>query len=240
MPTESRTVAPGPDARSVRTAGGSILRVPDAWTLVPPGDPALTRRIKAAGPCWSVIELRGRKTFSRGIWTNAATVERIQADLAKERSDPAYARKQTAAAAKRHREQIAYVDEFRNAVRDFLRFAPRHADLAERLAEAVATHATPVGSGTVARTERSPVEQRASAAVIAWMRHQTTAYDRMSIARIKGERRAVRRMLAERSNALLNAYRHGHDAPVDCPLARALREAPAAEVSPRTEPAAAR
>lgn len=54
-------------------------------------------------------------------------------------------------------------------------------------------HAVPVGSGTVARTQLIPLEQRAEAAVIAWMRHQTTAYDRMSIARIKGERREVRR-----------------------------------------------
>jgi len=40
-------------------------------------------------------------------------------------------------------------------------------------------HATPVGSGTVARTKRIPVEQRAEAAVIARMRHQTTGHDSM-------------------------------------------------------------
>jgi len=50
-------------------------------------------------------------------------------------------------------------------------------NLAIRLARAVADHATPVGSGTVARTKRIPVEERAEAAVIAWMRHQTTGYD---------------------------------------------------------------
>ena len=83
-------------------------------------------------------------------------------------------------------------------------------------------HATPVGSGTVARTERIPVEERAEAAVIAWMRHQTTAYDDMSIARIKGERRRVRRMLAERSKSLLDAYRRSAAAPAACPLRRAL------------------
>jgi hypothetical protein len=52
-----------------------------------------------------------------------------------------------------------------------------HADLANQMAWAVTDHATPVGSGTVARTKRIPVEQRAEAAVIAWMRHQTTGYD---------------------------------------------------------------
>ena len=65
----------------------------------------------------------------------------------------------------------------RQAVRDFLAFAPAYADLAEKLADAVSAHATPVGSGTVARTARIPSHERAEAAVIAWMRHQTTAYD---------------------------------------------------------------
>lgn len=50
-------------------------------------------------------------------------------------------------------------------------------------------HATPVGSGTVARTSRIPIERRAEAAVIAWLRHQTTAYDDMKIPRVKGRRR---------------------------------------------------
>ena len=94
--------------------------------------------------------------------------------------------------------------------------------IAEKLAKAVTQHATPVGSGTVARTERIPVEERAEAAVIAWMRHQTTAYDNMSIARIKGERREVRRMLAMRSKALLQSYREGNVADANCPLQRAL------------------
>ena len=29
---------------------------------MPPGDAGLTRRVKAAGPSWTVIEKRGRKT----------------------------------------------------------------------------------------------------------------------------------------------------------------------------------
>jgi hypothetical protein len=46
-------------------------------------------------------------------------------------------------------------------------------------------------------------------AVIAWMRHQTTAYDRMAIPRVKGRRRQVRRLLAQHSKMLLDAYRTG-------------------------------
>ena len=74
------------------------------------------------------------------------------------------------------------------------------------------------------RTERIAVERRAEAAVIAWMRHQTTAYDSMRVARVKGKRREVRRELAGRSRDLLARYRAGEPARPGCPLALALRE----------------
>ena len=109
----------------------------------------------------------------------------------------------------------------------FLGFDDRHLALARRLAKVVAAHAVPVGSGTVARTQRIPIERRAEAAAIAWMRHQTTAYDDMQIPRVKGMRREVRRMLAQRSRELLRVYRDGRsvDAAV-CPLQRALAHLP--------------
>jgi hypothetical protein len=74
----------------------------------------------------------------------------------------------------------------------------------------------------VARTKRIPVEQRAEAAVIAWMRHQTTGYDDMVIPRVKGKRREVRRMLAQRSKELLVRFRQGESLSDACPLRRAL------------------
>ena len=121
--------------------------------------------------------------------------------------------------------QAAYVEEFRAEVLGFLAFAPAHAAVAARLADAVTAHATPVGSGTVARTRRIDVDRRAEAAVIAWMRHQTTAYDNLSIARVKGARREVRRELAEVSRAVLDLHRGRglHPAVVaSCPLCKAL------------------
>jgi hypothetical protein len=188
----------------------------------------LTRRIKAAGPTWTVQEKAGRKVFSRGVWTSAAVVEGIRRELEAERATPEYAKKREAGARRREREQSEYVQTFGEAVLSYLNFAPVHAALAEQLAVAVTAHATPVGSGTVARTERIPVEERAEAAVIAWMRHQTTAYDNMQIARTKGERRAVRRMLAERSKRLLDVYRTGGGVNAGaCPLQRALGRAAA-------------
>jgi hypothetical protein len=209
MTAERRVVAPGPDGRSVRTAAGEVLRPPEGWVLLPPGDAALTRRVKAAGPTWAVQEKVGGKTFSRGVWAPQAVVDQVRAELAAERATPHYQQRREAGIRRRRREQADYVEEFRRAVLDFLAFDARYTALAEYLADAVTAHATPVGSGTVARTKRIPVERRAEAAVLAWLRHQTTAYDSMLIPRVKGRRREVRRLLAERSRALLDAYRKG-------------------------------
>ena len=214
---------PGPTPNTVRTADGKVLTVPDGWVLLPPGDAALTRRVKAAGDHWVVQEKKGRKIFSRGVWAPAASIERIRAELEVERSTESFAKRKAADAKRRGKAQEVYVEDFTGAVVTFLAFHANHTDLAQRLARAVAGYATPVGSGTVARTKRIPVEQRAEAAVIAWLRHQTTAYDNMPIARVKGERREVRRMLAKESRRLLEKYRRGQPADAaNCPLQIAL------------------
>ncbi len=196
---------------------------PEDWILLPPGDAALTRRVKAAGEHWLVQEKKGRKIFSRGVWAAAATIERIRAELEAERCTEGYAKRKEAGVRRRDKAQTEYVEDFLGAVVKFLAFHPKHADVADRLARTVTEHTTPVGSGTVARTKRIPVEQRAEAAVIAWMRHQTTAYDVMKIPRVKGKRREVRRMLAERSKDLLSQYRSG-EAVEECPLRKVLRD----------------
>jgi hypothetical protein len=213
---------PGPTEQTVRTPDGQVLTPPPEWALFAPGDAALTRRLKATGEFWLVQEKKGRKLFSRGLWADAATGEAIRQQLEAERATEGFARKQEAAAVRREQAQEQYVDDFGGAVRSFLAFHPSHRDLEERLASAVTEHATPVGSGTVARTQRIPIEERAEAAVIAWMRHQTTGYDDMKIARVKGERREVRRMLSARSKQLLSRYRRGEPVDKDCPLQKAL------------------
>lgn len=186
---------------------GIRRRAPVGWACLPPGDAGLTRRVKQLGPSWAVIEKRGRKAFSRGLWAPRENIESAKASLAAERATPAHAKKRAAATARREREQSAYVVAFEQEVLDFLRFAPRYTPLARSLARRVTEHATPVGSGTVARTERISIERRAESAVIAWMRHQTTAYDRMKIERVAGRRREVRRELATLSRAVLDLHR---------------------------------
>src|SRR5262249_9173835 len=141
-----------------------VLTAPEGWLLLPPGNAALTRRVKAAGDHWTVQEKKGRKIFSRGVWAPATTIDRIRAELDAERATEGQAKRKAADARRRDQAQAEYVEDFFAAVLAFLAFHPGHTDLARRLARAVADHATPVGSGTVARTKRIPIEQRAEAA----------------------------------------------------------------------------
>lgn len=219
---ETLTLAPTADPQVFVAPDGRRLSPPPGWACLPPGDAALTRRVKLAGPSWAVVEKKGRKLFSRGLWAPATTIEQLREALAAERTTESYAKKRVADVARRERTQAAYVVTFEEAVLQFLRFAPRWQALARTVAARVTAHATPVGSGTVARTERIPVEERARAAVIAWMRHQTTGYDEMHIARVKGARREVRRELADISRAVLDLHRRDEPhAAQRCPLCQA-------------------
>lgn len=210
--------------RVIRTAEGYPLEVPGDWALLEPGDAMVTRRVKAAGSVWVMQERKGRRTMSRGVWAPAAVIEKVRGEVAAARAEPGYQKKLDAGRARRDKQEAAYAEDFEAAIVAFLAFAPKHAALAGEMAKRVAAHAVPVGSGTVARTRRIPIEERAKAAVVAWMRHHTTAYDRLHIPRIKGKRREVRRKLAKQSIAVLTPYRNGEAGPADCPLAAALGE----------------
>src|SRR5215213_7066741 len=117
-----KTFSPGLTPGTVRAADGKILTAPEGWALVPPGDAALTRRVKAAGDHWAVQERRGRKVFSRGVWAPAATVDRVRAELAAERATDGFARKRDADARRREKAQAGYVEDFFRAVVTFLAF----------------------------------------------------------------------------------------------------------------------
>jgi len=223
----SLVLAPTANPRVFIAPDGARLEAPTGWVCVPPGDAALTRRLKQAGPSWAVVEKKGRKVFSRGLWVPAENLAAVRAALDAERSTEAYARKRSSDVARRERSQTAYVEAFEAEVLEFLAFAPRWSEQARILAHRVAAHATPVGSGTVARTRRISIEERAEAAVVAWMRHQTTAYDNLSIPRVAGARREVRRELAQISRAVLGEHRRDvPHAPRVCPLCTALATTP--------------
>jgi hypothetical protein len=215
MPT-CLTLAPTADDRVFLDEKGARHSPPVDWSCLPPGDAGLTRRVKAAGDSWVVVE-------KRGLWASAAVIAAARQQLDAERDTPEYAKKRASDVARRERSQAEYVVEFEAEVLRFLRFHPRYEAQCCTLARRVAEHATPVGSGTVARTRRITVDQRAEAAVVAWMRHQTTAYDSMTIARVKGERREVRRELAQISRAVLDLHRvERTHLPGACSLCQAL------------------
>ncbi|HEY4059767.1 MAG TPA: DUF2293 domain-containing protein, partial [Kofleriaceae bacterium] len=157
------------------------------------------------------------------LWAPAENITAQRAALEAERATEGYAKKRAADTSRRERAQADYAATFELEVFEFLRFAPAWHAHAMKLARLVADHATPVGSGTVARTQRIPVAERAEAAVIAWMRHQTTAYDSMKIERVAGRRREVRRELAQISRSILELHRRDalHAAHA-CPLCKAL------------------
>lgn len=230
MPNQNRTLrpAPHPKFKYLVTESGEMIYPPEGWDCLKPGDAAVTRALKALGPCWTVQQKKGRKTFSHGVWAPVGRIEQAKKQVAEKRADPSYARRRAGNLKHREKKQAEYEVSFYQAVLDWLNFHPAHRELAEQMATAITEHAVPVGSGTVARTERISIEKRAAAAVIAWMRHKTTAYDTLHIKRVKGCRRELRRELAQQSTQVLNAYRAGEPTSSSCPLAKALNNPPTA------------
>src|SRR3954468_17885117 len=112
----AREVRPGPRPRQVLNEHAVVEEVPADWGLLPPGNAALSRRIKQDGPTLTVIEVKGRKRFSRGIWAPAARIEALRAELVVEREDPAYGRKLAAGRRRRAVAEETYGVEFRDAI----------------------------------------------------------------------------------------------------------------------------
>jgi len=222
MPHDHRIVLPGPTKNTVFSESGEQLTPPEDWAFLSAGDAAITKSVKAKGPVWVVQVRKGRRLISKGIWANGADILNAENQVLARRSTPEYAKQRERALARQKARQEVYVSEFFMEVIGFLDFHPRYEKEARRLGEKITAHATPVNSGTVARTRRIPIAQRAQAAVIAWMRHQTTAYDSMPVPRVKGKRREVRRALAVESMEILQAFRQGRDIAENCPLKRAL------------------
>lgn len=129
MSTGTLVLAPTPDPRVFLAPDGTRLRPPEGWVCLPPGDAGLTRRVKLAGPSWAVLEKRGRKSFSKGLWAPLENVESARAALEAERSTEGYAKKRQADVARRERTQAQYVVTFEQEVADFLRFSPKWREL---------------------------------------------------------------------------------------------------------------
>ena len=216
-----RIVEPG-KGNTFIAESGEILNPPAGWEFLPAGDAGLTRKITSAGIYWRVQVKIGRRIISKGVWVPLDIINKARLDIEALRETSSYKKKIEGSRNLRLKKQALYETDFLEAVKSFLSFHSCYSELEVKLAEAVTLHAVPVGSGTVARTATIPIEERAAKAVIAWMRHKTTAYESMAIARIKGKRRETRRILAKRSSEILDVYRKGDAIPENCPLKKAL------------------
>ena len=223
MENGKRKVNPGNNGNLIGEKG-EILVPPASWAFLPAGDTGITRKVTSKGMYWRVEVIKGRRTISQGIWAPATTIVQAQEEVKTTRLTDEYKKKRVSEINRREKKQEEYDAEFCKAVEDYLDFHAIYKPLEKKLAKAITVHAIPVGSGTVARTQTIPIEERASHAVIAWMRHQTTAYEHIKIAKIKGERRAVRREFAQQSVALLTNYRQGSGIKDDCPLQKAVNK----------------
>ena len=203
---------------------GEILVPPASWAFLPSGDTGITRKVTSKGMYWRVEVKKGRRTISQGIWAPATTIAQAQEEVKITRLTDEYKKKRVSEINRREKKQEEYDAEFCKAVENYLSFHAIYKPMEKKLAKVITVHAIPVGSGTVARTQTISIEERAAHAVIAWMRHQTTTYEHTKIAKIKGERRAVRREFAQQSVALLTSYRQGNGIKDDCPLQKAVNK----------------
>ncbi len=221
MSSLSRIVAPG-NGNTLIGENGEILTPPANWEFFPAGDPGITRKITTAGIYWRVQVKMGKRLISKGVWAPSDIVGKAKLEVKAVRETPSYQKRLENSRNLRVKKQTEYETYFLESVKKFLSFNLCFKEIENKLAEAVTAHAVPVGSGTVARTAMIPIEERAAKAVIAWMRHKTTAYDSMVIPKLKGKRRETRRILAQRSIEILGSYRTGGSIPENCPLKKAF------------------
>ncbi len=201
---------------------GEPQKPPVGWVFLPAGDAGVTRKVTAKGHYWRVQVKKGRRTISKGVWAPAVTISEAKMAVAEMRQTDDYQKKRISTLKRRDTKQNNYKQEFCLAVEQFLCFDAIYEPFQKKLASAVTEHTIPIGSGTVARTQMIPLEERAAKAVVAWMRHNTTVYDKMKIGNIKGQRRIVKRTLAYESQKILINYRLGRELAPGCPLAKAI------------------
>jgi hypothetical protein len=206
----------------LKDESGKLLVPPFDWIFLAAGDAGITRKVTSKGEYWRVQFKKGRRLMSKGIWAPKATIENATREMLATRETEQYKKKRVSSLKSVEKKRKIYELEFEEEILRFLNFHPRYSEFVSPFAKAVAELSNQVGSGTVARTQMISIEERAAKAVVAWMRHQTTAYDNMKIPHIKGERRIVRKNLAKQSIKLLENYRNGKEVNLNSPLHKAL------------------
>lgn len=153
---------------------GSI-DIPEGWESLPTGDAFITRQVKLKGPHWVAKKPAKGYTRTLGIWAPKENIEAVQ-KLA-EQTRTQRESKRLISRAQREKQEAKYRDGFAEAVYEYLGFASKYEELAHDIAEAVAVHATEVGSERVGRTRKLSLEEKAMLAARAYIRHNFTPYE---------------------------------------------------------------
>lgn len=153
------------------------LKIPEGWQFLPRGDVYLTRTVKKLGPTWVLLKFNSRRRVMQACGLYAPKLNIEKANAMAEETCERRASQRVAGAKARARKEENYREGFKKAVREFLNFAPQHAELAMKIASNVAEHACVVGSGRVARTQKIDLLEKVRLATIAYIRHQHTNYE---------------------------------------------------------------
>lgn len=161
----------------VWNADYDLLRVPENWEYLRAGDAFLTRTVKRLGPTWVLKKPDSKRRYTRtlGLYAPAENIRKAEAMSAETQEGRAKQRQRSAR--QRAQKEETYRAAFRQAVLEYLDFAPEHSALAEKIADGVVAHACPVGSGTVARTSMLDLKDKARLAVRPYVRHRFTDYE---------------------------------------------------------------
>jgi hypothetical protein len=181
--------------------------------FVPAGNPALTRRLQQPGgrAAVPVLEWHHRQRRHVRVGTLAAAAAVVRARAACLADADARAGRRQRNQVRLAREDAAYHAEFAAAVR--ARFPGCPAGEERRITDhACAKHSGRVGRGAAAK-ELS--ERAVTLAVVAWIRHQETAYDRLLAGGVP--RATARERIRPRLREVLAAWRTGQATPAPAP-----------------------
>lgn len=192
------------------------ISLPDGWEFLASGDAFVTRRVKAGGVYWTAWKPKNRRGGHRrrlGLLAPGAAVDAAHADANATAGQRATAR--ATSARHRDRTEADYQVEMRDAIHQWLDFAPEHTDLSSDIADGAAAKATVVGSGRVGRTRTLNVDERAALAARAYIRHHYTDYEARldEASRLVGddidggEYRDIKRVAHDSVEAFLRAHR---------------------------------
>jgi len=174
----------------------------DHLVFLPAGDTALTRRARQHSALSAVVVRfsRARRRYERqGVLVEEDGLVRAEAECLADADARAAQRGRTEE--RRKRLDRSFAHEFAAAILDLFPRCP------EDRAHAIAEHAGERGSGRVGRTAagQSLGAGAVTAAVVAWVRHQDTPYDRLLMDGI--DRDDARRQVSTAIDTELTAWR---------------------------------